>query len=46
MICDKCAYYLHDECVLDYEGAYDADGEPVESAEDVCMCEHQMELGD
>lgn len=46
MICKRCTYYVNGECVLDYEGAYDADGEFVTESEDVCMCEHRMELED
>ena len=46
MICNQCHYYVHGECILNYEGAYDADGELVDNAEDVCMCEHQMDLED
>ena len=46
MICNKCTYFIGGECILDCEGAYDADGNEVSEPEDVCMCEHQMELED
>lgn len=45
MHCDGCRYFLPDidDCLLEFEGACDADGEAVDSAEDVCMCEDRTE---
>lgn len=45
MCCERCRYHISndDDCLLGFEGAADADGEPVECCSDVCMCEDFVE---